>query len=511
MQDIYLIPSNAQSVSMQAYYTDAHELNALMVSLLGETTNAHVLEPCAGKGAFVKPLLAQGAIVDAIDIDSQHVEELKKIPGKVQVQQGDFIDHFVQDGLFRNIIISRNYDAIICNPPYGLKFSVEYRKKIKKKFPEIYARESYGLFIIFGIKCLKQGGRFVFIVPDTFLTSRNHAPLRRFLSRETSLSHIVQFKSSRFKSVNFGYGSMCIIAGNYNSSNNKSHIKWADMRESSESLQMSIFDDATQIACEKINISSDDGWSISFKEKQNFLLNQVTLGDLAECRTGIYTGDNKRFCAFDDENPPKRHNGHPISWKEMVTDRHIDQQEKENGISNGKIYVPFIRGGHRSPFEKTCSAINWSISAVYYYRIDKKARFQNANFYFRRGLAVPMVTSGRLSASYFENSVFDQGVVGVFPHNEELIYFLLVFLNSEQATNLKKMINPNANNSANYIKRILVPIASKRQLELAHDICKSWLENDKLSQSDYRKMATEFIQEEFFTTSGNHSDQISVP
>lgn len=501
MQDISLPNTQATTVTLQAYYTDAAELNDLMIALLGDVSNKSVLEPCVGKGAFVRPLLNMATLIEAIDIDSEHTREVESLNSTtINVQTGDFIDYFVSDDLLQRLELAGEYDALICNPPYGLKFSAEYRKKIKRKFPELYARESYGLFMTFGISMLRRGGRFVFIVPNTFLTSRNHAPLRRFLSRETSLSHMVQFDTSRFKTVNFGYGSMCILAGNRHSEGQSSDLRWLDLRGKSESMRIGAFDTAEKLSPSALIGFAKTGWTHANEEGPIFPSETIALGDLAECRTGIYTGDNTRFCGFDKTRPPKRVNGHPISWDCVLDGRELSPSQRKDGIETGRQYVPFIRGGHRLPYERTASALSWSRDAVDYYRSDKKARLQNAKFYFRRGLAVPMVTSGRLSASAFEGAVFDQGVVGVFPHDDSLFEFLLVFLNSDQATASKKAINPTANNSANYIKRIQMPVPNEKLRNRACEICTIWEADGELTKDRCREMATRFFAEIFSTT-----------
>lgn len=501
MRNISLSTTQTKTVALQAYYTDAEELNDLMISLLGDVSNKSVLEPCVGKGAFVRPLLNRASLIEAIDIDPDHTEEVQAFgSANVHVQTGDFIDYFVSDDLFQSIELTGEYDALICNPPYGLKFSIDYRKKIKRKFPEVYARESYGLFMTFGISMLRQGGRFVFIVPDTFLTSRNHAPLRRFLAKETNLSHMVQFDSSRFETVNFGYGSMCILAGNRQSEGQSGNLSWLDLRNKSESISLEAFDLAGKLSSSTLRGAAETGWTHASEEGLTFQCETIALGDLAECRTGIYTGDNTRFCGFDEVKPPRRVNGHPISWDCVLDGCGLSPSQQKDGIDNGRHYVPFIRGGHRLPYEQTASALNWSRDAVDYYRADKKARLQNAAFYFRRGLAVPMVTSGRLSASAFEGAVFDQGVVGVFPHDDSLVEFLLVFLNSDQATALKKAINPTANNSANYIKRIQVPVPDEKQRARASEICTMWKADGELTKDRCREMATSFVEKTFPTT-----------
>ena len=82
--------------------------------------------------------------------------------------------------------------------------------------------------------------------------------------------------------------------------------------------------------------------------------------------------------------------------------------------------------------------------------------FRNSQYYFSEGIGVPMVASVRLTATLLEGRLFDQGIVGIFPKNEQLLLYLLGFLNTELATKLLRQINPTANNSANYLKRMSI-------------------------------------------------------
>lgn len=458
----------------QDYHTDADEIRDLMIALLGDVSGKVILEPCAGEGAFLRSLDQVPKLVDAVEIDGRHAETLgANSPYWVNVQKGDFVDHFVSGELASSLILRNNYDAVICNPPYGLRFSTDYRKAIKRRFKSIYARESYGLFMHFAISQLSFGGRYVFIVPDSFLTSFNHRPLREFLAREAAPTEIIQFKSKRFETVNFGYGNLCIIAGNKRAMRPSDTIRWFDAISFDGELNADILRDIDcSICAENLLSTVERGWVHPNIEKSAAIFGSDSLlGDIAECRTGIYTGDNSTYCGFDATRPPKRTNGHPIDWQSEVRQTRLSSEEMARGILSEPSYVPFIRGGHRKPFEATNSALQWSVEAVEAYRSNKKARLQNSQFYFRKGLAIPMVTSRRISASLMNDAVFDQGVVGVFPHDENMIDFLLVYLNSKFVSdNIKKIIGPGANNSANYVKRIPIPKITASEIQRAKEL-----------------------------------------
>jgi len=79
---------------------------------------------------------------------------------------------------------------------------------------------------------------------------------------------------------------------------------------------------------------------------------------------------------------------------------------------------------------------------------------------------VPMVASNRLTGALLERRLFDQGIVGIFPADDDHLLYWLGFLNTRLATELLRQINPTANNSANYIKRL--PVALPESDELAN-------------------------------------------
>src|SRR5258708_18878328 len=79
-----------------------------------------------------------------------------------------------------------------------------------------------------------------------------------------------------------------------------------------------------------------------------------------------------------------------------------------------------------------------------------------------------MVTTKRISAALMSRAVFDQGVVGVFPHRTIEVSALLLYLNSASASEkMKKILNGSANNSPNYLNSLPIPPFSERDIQLA--------------------------------------------
>jgi adenine-specific DNA-methyltransferase len=348
-----LPPSTAvyETAEFQQFYTDTEEIKSLMQNLLGSVAGLKVLEPSAGRGAFLFGLVGKPSIVDAVEIDERQIDYLKACGlSRLNPIHADFIDMFVLGGLVSANPLRTDYDALISNPPYGLHFSIPYRKQIKRLYPHLYARESYGLFMYFGIQALRKHGRYVFIVPDTFLTSKNHTPLREFIISQGRPTHIIRFPSKRFETVNFGYGHLCVIAGYREHLDEHHKVLWVDTVAPEIPISTELFLDSEHVPAGFFTQHLSEGWVHPAKRAAIAMkVPSTQLGQVADCKTGIYTGDNLRFCGFDKNNPPGRaSNGHEIDWQRQFNKEELSEGERKEGISGSRCYVPFIRGGHRS-------------------------------------------------------------------------------------------------------------------------------------------------------------------
>ncbi|WP_213767622.1 N-6 DNA methylase [Caballeronia sp. dw_19] len=467
------MPKTLAKTLLKQHFTDAPDLKLLMCRLLGSVEGLNVLEPSVGHGAFLDGLLGKPKSVHACDVDSTALAIVNQKFSHLSIttHHCDFIDIFLEDLLSdKHVVAKSTYDSLISNPPYGLYFSLDYRQRLKQAYPDFYVRESYGLFFKLSVNRLREQGRYVFLLPDTFLSSKNHTPLRRFIVEKAAPTHIIRFPSKRFETVNFGYGNLCVIAGSHRALSRNAKIQWVDMFDDSQNLADITPGPHTEIDALRLYANVETGWNTASRASQHFTSDCWTdLGTLAQCKTGIYTGDNFRFIGYDPSRIKRRINGHPINWHENVRSDGLSQTERIGGLQGFQTYVPLIRGGHRQMFEHPSSAIDWSSEAIDFYKTDKKARLQNFQFYFRKGLSVPMVASGRISAAIMDNAIFDQGVVGVFPADERLIAPLLLYLNSSFASQeMKRIVNGAANNSANYLKRMPVPNFRQADIEAAN-------------------------------------------
>jgi hypothetical protein len=453
----------------QAFYTKSTPIVDYMVNKLSLKRDDKIFEPCGGDGVFIEAILDinEFAKIDVCELNSNSVTILKSKFSDCPNVTIRECDTLLDSELNFNSCFGGIYDKIIANPPYGAWQDYEKRVVLKKMYPELYAKESYGLFLYRCIELLKDDGILSFIIPDTFLNLHMHKTLRHHILSKTQIVELALFPSSFFPGVNFGYANLSIIT--LKKKNNYTECL------QNEFIVVNGFDDVEQLN----NIGKENLKTYSFKQKDILsnpdhafliaensnvlkLINQskFKVGDIANCVTGFYSGDDKRFLQVIS---PELKNGknYDLINIETVNKDYKNNPEILNGIENGQHFLPIVKGGNTKYLKPESWFMNWSKEAVQHYKTDKKARFQNPKYYFKFGIGVPMISSSSITASLIENKLFDQSIVGIFPKDENLTYYLLAFFNSPTCNKLIRTINPSANNPANYIKKIPFIIPEK--------------------------------------------------
>lgn len=469
---------------LQPYYTTSLPIVRYMASMLDVQPAMRILEPSAGEGALVEAVIEWYSDahyqIDAFDIDHRavaHLQERYRENAAITVAKRDVL---IDTELHWYASTGGLYDRIIANPPFGAWQSPERRKHLKNLFPDFYVKETYSLFQIFALRLLREGGKMVFIVPDTFLSLTMHTALRAALLKETKISEIILFPSSFFPNITFGYGNLCIITAEKSNDTQAcftNHIQVIQGLSSVQDLQSLAISDRVYPEHSMVQRYSQQEFYTTPNHRffctQNTKISQyfrpagqTLIGDIADCVTGFYSGNDKLFLRRSPENP--KGNRYNIIEQETIADEQEQQQERERsgnlmkGFAGQKRFLPFVKGGNTRYHKPDMWFMDWSKEAVQEFRTNKKSRLQNTSYYFREGLAVPMVSSSSITASMLKKRLFDQSIVGIFLRDDslEMQMYLLAFFNSPVCNTLIRSVNRTANNSANYIKQIPLIIPS---------------------------------------------------
>lgn len=453
-----------------SYYTESDPILSYMVSRLNIQGGDIILEPCAGDGVFIEKITdsftEQNYNIQALDLNPKAIDKLHNQfhQNNINIRQADTLLDLTLD-LYANI--NGHYTKIIGNPPYGAWQDLEKRSTLKKIYGG-YVHETYALFIIRGIDLLKENGKLVFIVPDTFLALNSHKGIREKILKNTKVEEVLLIPSKFFPGVNFGYSNLCIITLIKTKSIENNVIKVMKVNQNINNLynitnfEYDKADEFEEVSQEKIINSLDYAFFIGGNTKVRKLINEckTTLGDLANCVTGFCSGDNKKFYKPKNQEA-KGSKGYELINQKEIEFNYLQFSNILEGLSNDKKYIPILKGGNGAFVRKSDWFVLWDKEAVNYYHNDKKSRFQNSKYYFREGIGVPMVKSSKVKAFLLEKRIFDQSIVGIFPKEEKNLFYLLAFFNSEICNRILKIINHTANNSANYLKKLPIIVDGK--------------------------------------------------
>lgn len=459
----------------QAYYTKSDPISDYMVGMLNLQPTDTVFEPCGGDGVFIDKILAINSSqkIMIYELNPQATALLKdkyNHYGNVTIKETDTL-------LDPTILTHRlKVSKIIGNPPYGAVFGDDAKAKIKKVYKGVYSKESYTLFLYACIQSLSNGGRLSFIVPDTFLSLHRHKGLRELILTHTKIEELLLFPSNFFPGVSFGYANLCIIT--LERSNNVAMNLANRFPVYNNFLSVDDIDKPKKNGITLIqgNVlrNVDSCFLITDNSALSDLINgknTVKVGDIARCVTGFYSGDDKHYLhpVSKEIRNAKRYS---VVLPDAVHHGKLTEEEKTNGIAGNNFMVPIVKGGNKRYTKPDEWYMDWSSKAVAEYRKSRKCRFQNSSFYFKQGIAVPMVRSGQMTAALINNRLFDQSIVGIFPADKHWLFYLLGFFNSHACSRVIDLINPSTNNSANYIKQLPIIMPTPEEFDEVTSIVK---------------------------------------
>lgn len=288
----------------QAFYTKSTPIVDYMVNKLSLKDTDKIFEPCGGDGVFIEAILEENDFAD-IDICELNPTSIEVLQSKFSNYKNVTIRHcdtLLDNELSFNSNFGGYYDKIIANPPYGAWQDLEKRAILKKMYPNLYAKESYTLFLFRCIELLKADGILSFIIPDTFLNLHMHKSIREHILTKTKILELALFPSSFFPGVNFGYANLSIITlqKKYNLSeclkNNFNILFNFSTVEQLNNIQedkLKIYSYSQQ----EILSNPDFAFFLSDDSNVSKAINHCKekIGDIANCVTGFYSGDDKKI------------------------------------------------------------------------------------------------------------------------------------------------------------------------------------------------------------------------
>lgn len=419
---------------------------------------------------------------------------------------------FNMDFFYPELTETGGFDCVIGNPPYGgMKISDEVRNTL-----DIESKDPYGAFIARFLNAhnhttpLKHGGVLAYIVSDTFMTIKSHLKLRKHLMqnyvhkmlrvhpdtfRATVNTVIMVAERNTKKELNENH--ICLMADLTNISIHVNYEHFVAVLNQTKGVDFDSTDALQSVSNEEYAIyyypqaliktnsnlpffvaspklfalMNDSGKDLKKELKEiggkkvqvrkipmnGKEIEVVKLGDIADVKVGLQTGDNN---AYLYQNPEARGTYRSINdYKEfLLTDEDLEKIRNNNKIRlevidkginkdnpkseryfGGRYIIPYDKGGESDAeggwmpcyLVETNYFIDWSewsvnrmksLTTAERNRLDGKdggndklcSRFQNSESYFSKAIDCSRV--GAYSPTYriATDTVFDSGCNDIY-------------------------------------------------------------------------------------------------
>ena len=440
------------------------------------------------------------AFVDAKDYGS--ILEVKKINFKAlrenlkalrnheesMVERNAFIEKLL-NLVKQGEIMSKEYDAVITNPPYmGLR---GVNDKLSKYLCEKYPVSKYDMFSAYMEVCqrlAKENSFYAMITPHSWMFLTSFGALREKLLNEGTFVNMMHLGARAFEeNVGTIVQNVAFVFRNRRIPSYKTRI--IDLTNEENSMKKEVeylyikkqFSDKKSYNVDIKTIIEIPTKSIAYWVSDSvieFFKELPTLSSITKPRQGIATSDNKRFLR---------------SWFEVNRNGiKFDAANKEEAMASGKKWFPYNKGGdYRKWYGNNEYIINWEEDgrevkeyAAKLYKSYSRT-IKNEDFFFKRGLTYTFISED-MGVRYCPNGfIFDVAGSSVFFEDNDKINVTLGFLCSKVAKMFLDILNPTYNIQVGDLKNIPIKEEMYTCPELKEKINNLVVENIEISKKEW--------------------------
>lgn len=352
-------------------------------------------------------------------------------------QKGELVRDLVKQAE----VMARKYDVVVTNPPYmGTR---NMGVKLKNYLSDHYAKVKTDLFSAFIIRCRemsRRGGHLGFMCPFVWMFISSYEWMRRELCTQSQITSLIQLEYSGFDGATVPICTFTLR--NSDVSDRGVYIRLSNFKGSDQQGPMALkaIEDPTVDYRYVSGAREFDGipgfpivyWASSAAVE--VFDRGRALGEIAQPRVGLQTGNNQRFLRL----------WHEVEWRKIG----FDMGSREAARKSGYRWFPYNKGGEfRKWYGNNDYVVDWGNDGNSIRNLRNEAgrllsRPQNRDYYFLPGITWTFVSSSRLGVRYSPGGfIFD--VIGscLFPTPEQTLY-ILAFLCSKLAFHLAFMLNP---------------------------------------------------------------------
>ena len=361
-------------------------------------------------------------------------------------------------------VLVQKYDVVVTNPPYfgSSRFSPVLDKYVKKHYKEVKSDLSMTMYQKALRDFVKPNGFVAFITTTSWMFLSSFEKLRQFLNERYSIYSIVDFGTELFDGK---VGHNPIVA--WVTRNLKVDYKMTAVRlvefcySRRDEKEPEFFNEENRYTAQQSNFSKIPGSPVAYwadKNVYNIYERSKKIGDLAETRQGLATGDNDQFMRF---------------WFEVsLHNICFNATSRNEALISRRKWFPYNKGGeYRKWYGNQEYIVNWENDGkqIRNFKNQKgklRSRPQNIDYYFKPCCTWSLTNSSHFGARIKEHGyIFDINGMSLFSE-DKLRYYLLGFLCSDVCTKLMKFHNPTLASQAGDIAKLPMIISNEHIMEI---------------------------------------------
>lgn len=376
--------------------------------------------------------------------------------------------------------LGQKYDAVVTNPPYmgASGMDVKLSKYLKEEYPDSKS-DLFSVFIEkWNLKVNKNHFNCMVTMQSwMFLSSFEKMRVNILNTKDiTNLMHMENMV------MGIAFGTAVTIFRNSHIERYKgtyNQIKLCDIQGGAPNKFPVMKNRFCQVSMD--NFKKIAGFPIVYwagDSMLNAFENYPTISEIAPPKQGLATANNELYLKL---------------WFEPSFDKiGFGLANCDEASKSGYKWFPYNKGGaYRRWYGNRDYVVNWENDG---YEIKNfkdengkvRSRPQNLSYYFKQGITWSDITSASFSGRFSEQGfIFDIKGSSGFP-NDELIYYVLGFLNSCVSQECIKMLNPTVTTQVGDMARIPVKVEHSKKMVI-DDLVKSCIE---IAKTDWNSFET---------------------
>ncbi|MGK9156311.1 BREX-1 system adenine-specific DNA-methyltransferase PglX [Acinetobacter radioresistens] len=356
------------------------------------------------------------------------------------------------------ILLAKQYDAVIANPPYmgGKGMNTALKDFAKKKFPDSKS-DLFAMFIERGFAWCKDSGFNSMVTMQSWMFLSSYEVMREKLLQDRTIQTMAHLGARAFPEISgeVVQATAFVMQGKHLDGFKPVFFRLVDTEQNQKENELKAglnrFDSTIQDDFKKIPGSPVAYW-VSEKVLEIFE-SSPSMGSVADARQGLATADNNRFLRL---------------WQEVDIQKiGFGMESRHQAQSSHKKWFPYNKGGEfRKWYGNQEYVVNWENDGKELFEFLPRSVIRNPSYYFKPSISWSRITSSFNSFRFYPTGfIFDQAGHSIFSNDAPAT---MSYLNSKFCSFILNVMNPTMNLEVGYIQSI--PVATKTFSEKSSSI-----------------------------------------